>query len=49
MCYKMRRFERAAEEKKRRQTEQEVEIVVEEPVKILNAGIESPKRAAKTS
>ncbi|MGQ9552232.1 MAG: hypothetical protein ACUVUE_07390 [Candidatus Bathycorpusculaceae bacterium] len=45
----MERFEKAAEEKKRRQTKQEVEIVVEETAEILNAGTQSSKRMAQTS
>jgi hypothetical protein len=44
----MERFGRAAEAKKRRQTEQEVKIVVQETAEIF-AGIESPKRVAQTS
>lgn len=50
MCYKMRRFEKAAEDKKRRQTQQNLEIFVDEPEKILsNSDIENRKRPTKTS
>ena len=35
MCYKMRRFERIAEEKKRRQKEQELSFAVEDQPEIL--------------
>jgi len=35
MCYKMRRFEKIAEEKKRRQKEQELSFTVEDQPEIL--------------
>jgi hypothetical protein len=35
MCYKMRRFEKIAEEKKRRQKEQELTFTVEDQPEIL--------------
>jgi len=44
----MERFERVAEEKKRRQTKQEVEIVVEGTAEII-AGTQGSKRTVQTS
>jgi len=50
MCYKMRRFEKAVEDKKQRQTQQDLEIFVDEQRKILlNSGVENRKRPTKTS
>jgi len=46
----MRRFEKAAEDKKQRQTQQDLEIFVDEQRKILlNSGVENRKRPTKTS
>ena len=50
MCYNMSRFEKAAEEKKRRQTKQKLELFVAEPEKIqANTNAKDRKAQVRTS
>lgn len=48
MCYDMRRFEKAAEEEKRRQIQQKLEFVVEEPERVmLDSSVKTDKSVKK--
>jgi len=45
MCHDMRRYERMAEEKKRRETEQKIDLIINEPERIALPPETKPKKA----
>jgi len=50
MCYHMRRFEKMAEENRRRKDEQKIDFIIEEPERItVTSEAKSKERVTKTS